>query len=93
MGTSHLYADALAGPKRLAVNVRRGLGGRWAQRKGDSFTKAYAVNLSHRLPLLYLVVVFNCVLMALRFQSLTPVWIWLFGPVAIGGFAIWRAYY
>ncbi|WP_372731570.1 putative bifunctional diguanylate cyclase/phosphodiesterase [Novosphingobium sp.] len=93
MGSSHHLADALSGPKRLAATVRRGLGGRWAQRKGDSFTKAYAVNLSHRLPLLYLVVVFNCVLMSLRFQSLTPVWIFLFGPLVIGSFAIWRAYY
>lgn len=31
--------------------------------------------------------------MALRFQGLTPVWIALFGPVAIGAFAISRAFY
>ncbi|MBA4354428.1 MAG: hypothetical protein C0409_07020, partial [Novosphingobium sp.] len=73
--------------------MRRGFGGRWRQREGDSFTRAYAKSLSHRLPLLYLVVVFDCVLMAQRFQDRAPPWLALFGPLALGAFALWRAVY
>lgn len=93
MGTSHLIATALTGPKGLGAALRRMVGWRWAQRKGDSFTKAYAKSLSHRLPLLYLVVLFNCALLAWRFQTLAPPWLSLFGPVGVGSFALWRAMY
>lgn len=90
---SRPVAAALARPKRLASDVRRGFGGRWKQREGDSFTTAYVKSLSHRLPLLYLVVVFNCLLIAYRFHNLAPLWLTLFGPVIPGAFAIWRAFY
>lgn len=93
MGISRLIVAALTGPEGLGVVLRRGLGGRWAQRKGDSFTKAYAKSLSQRLPLLYLVVFFNCTLVAWRFQTLAPPWLLLSGSVGLGSFAIWRAVY
>lgn len=84
---------ALARQKRLLGDVRRAFGGRWKQRAGDSFTRAYTKSLSHRLPLLYLVVVFDCVLMAERFQDRAPPWLSLFVPLALGLFALWRALY
>lgn len=93
MRISEVLDAVVAGPVALAADVRRGFSGRWAQRKGDSFTKAYAKSLAHRLPMLYLVVFFNCVLMALRLQSDAPLWLTLFGPLVIGGFAIMRAFY
>ncbi|MFY7837266.1 MAG: putative bifunctional diguanylate cyclase/phosphodiesterase [Novosphingobium sp.] len=68
-------------------------GGRWQQHEGDSFTQAYAHSLSHRLPLLYMVVVFDALLVALRFRSDAPALLTLFGPVVLGSFAAWRAFY
>jgi diguanylate cyclase (GGDEF)-like protein len=71
----------------------RSSGGRWGQHEGDSFTLAYANSLSHRVPLLYMVVAFNALLVALRFRSEVPLWLTLFGPLVLGSFALWRAYY
>lgn len=65
----------------------------WEQREGDGFTRAYGHSLSHRLPLLYLVVVFDAWLMAFRFWAVAPHWLALFGPVILGNFALWRALY
>ncbi len=61
--------------------------------EGDSFTLAYARSLSHRLPLLYTVVVFITVLTALKFHGHAPAWLTFFGPMVIGSFAVWRAIY
>lgn len=71
----------------------RANGGRWGQHEGDSFTLAYTTSLSHRLPLLYMVVAFNALLVALLFRSEVPLWLSLFGPMVLGSFAVWRAYY
>lgn len=73
--------------------LARALGGRWEQREGDNFTLAYAQSLSHRLPLLYLVVVFDLLLVAARFRTMAPGWLVAVGPVALGSFALWRAHY
>lgn len=73
--------------------LTRGLGGSWQQREGDNFTLAYAHSLSHRLPLLYLVVVFDLLLVAARFRTMAPGWLVAVGPVALGSFALWRAHY
>lgn len=83
----------MALPRYLLGGLVRGFGGRWNQREGDSFTRAYARSLSLRLPLLYLVVVFDSILMALRFHNTAPAWLSLFGPLALGSFALWRAAY
>lgn len=93
MGKRHQFANAFTEAKRLIAAVRCGVKGRWAVRKGDNFTKAYAKSLSHRLPLLYLVVVFDCVLVSLRFHALAPLWMSLVGPLILGTFALWRAMY
>lgn len=74
-------------------DLRHGIGGRWQQREGESFTRAYARSLSHRLPLLYIVVVFDCILMAQRFWGYAPRWLTLFTPLALSAFALWRAFY
>lgn len=92
MGIVHRLSAVLATPLHLAGDVRRGIG-RWQQHEGDSFARAYAKSLSHRLPLLYLVVVFDCILMAERFRDLAPRWLTLFVPVALSAFALWRAWY
>lgn len=73
--------------------LARAPGGRWQQREGDNFTLAYAQSLSHRLPLLYLVVVFDLVLVAARFRTMAPGWLVAVGPVALGSFSLWRAHY
>lgn len=67
--------------------------GGWTQHEGDSFTRAYATCLSHRLPLLYLVVVVNSCLVAAHFRSEAPAPLVLFGPLVLGSFALWRAIY
>ncbi|NLR72430.1 EAL domain-containing protein [Novosphingobium sp. ERN07] len=88
----HHSADSSARRGGLA-QLLRVAGRRWAQHEGDSFTQAYANSLSHRLPLLYMVVVFDALLVALRFRSEAPIWLTLFVPLLLGSFAIWRAFY
>lgn len=68
-------------------------GSRWQPHEGDNFTLAYAHSLSHRLPLLYIVVAFDLALTAIRFRNAAPAWLAAFGPVVLGGFALWRAAY
>lgn len=83
-------APARRGPVfRLQQRMAQG----WEQEEGDNFTVAYAQNLAHRLPLLYLLVVFDLALIALRFRHLAPLWLTLFGPVVLGSFALWRSVY
>jgi len=56
------------------------LGRNWQQRSGVAFTQAYAISAAHRLPLLYLVVVFNAALIALRFAGSAPLALILMAP-------------
>jgi diguanylate cyclase (GGDEF)-like protein len=66
--------------RRSFSNLRR-LGRHWRQRPGDAFTHAYATSVSHRVPLLYLVVIFNTALIALRFAGSAPVALLGFAPL------------
>ncbi|MCX7284033.1 MAG: EAL domain-containing protein [Novosphingobium sp.] len=79
-------------PSRI-LRLGGGAGSRWGLHEGDSFTRAYANSLCHRLPLLYMVVAFLSVLMALRFYGTAHHLLALFGPVVLGSFAVWRAFY
>lgn len=93
MATGYRDSGSLNVSRRLLGDVRRGFGGRWRQREGDNFTLAYAKSLSRRLPLLYAVVLFDCLLVALQFRQVAPAWLTLFGPLALGTFSLWRAVY
>ena len=64
----------------------------WQQRRGDDFTRAYANGISHRLPLLYLVVVFDAFLLTLRFAGNAPVWLLACGA-CLGLYGLTRAIY
>ncbi|WP_083554757.1 bifunctional diguanylate cyclase/phosphodiesterase [Novosphingobium sp. NDB2Meth1] len=63
------------------VRSLRCYGRHWQQRPGDAFTEAYALSVSHRAPLLYLVVVFNTLLVASCFYGTAPRLLVLMGPV------------
>ncbi|MFM9936447.1 MAG: putative bifunctional diguanylate cyclase/phosphodiesterase [Novosphingobium sp.] len=52
----------------------------WRQRPGDAFTLAYATSVSHRAPLLYLVMIFNTSLIAIRFLGSAPLVLIVFAP-------------
>lgn len=62
----------------------RRLSRHWRQRPGDAFTQAYALSVSHRAPLLYLVVIFNTALIALRFAGTAPVPLIMLAPLMMG---------
>lgn len=62
--------------RRLACYGRH-----WQQRPGDAFTQAYALSVSHRAPLLYLVVLFNTLLVAACFLGRAPLALVLVAPV------------
>lgn len=79
-------------PGRPLRDARSGISG-WHHREGENFTLAYAHSLSHRLPLLYIVVFFDLLLVAFRFRDIAPVWLIAVGPTFLGGFALWRAFY
>lgn len=66
---------------------------RVAQRRGDSYTLAYATSLSQRLPLLYCVAVFVVMSLAIRFWGSAPTSVVLIGAAIIGMYATWRAAY
>ncbi len=73
-----------ASARRWARGGIRSLGcyGRhWQQRPGDAFTEAYAISVSHRAPLLYLVVIFNTLLVAGCFRAAAPLTLVLIAPV------------
>lgn len=75
------------------LSALRAIAANWEQRDGDHFTLAYARSLGNRLPLLYLVVVFDLVLVAYRFREIAPLWLIALGPIALGSIALWRAFY
>lgn len=70
----------------------RGLGRDWHQRSGDAFTLSYAVSVSHRLPLLYLVVILDIALLAGHFAPVAPFPLVVAGPL-LTIFAAWRAFH
>ncbi len=67
--------------RRGFVRSLRCYGRHWQQRPGDAFTEAYALSVSHRAPLLYLVVVFNTLLLAGCFYGSAPQLLVVLGPV------------
>lgn len=67
--------------QRLAQSARRFFAD-ISPRRGDHFVRAYGDNLSHRLPLLYTVVLFNIVALAVIFHSTAPRWLWLYVSAA-----------
>jgi len=60
----------------------------WQPRAGEPYVRAYATNISHRLPLLYLVVIFNIASLALRFCEKAPLALLAVAPVLVGYAAI-----
>lgn len=76
----------------LAFIARR-LSGQWAQREGENFARAYADSLSHRLPLLYLVVVIDVCIIGLRMRYQAPDWLIYSGGLLFTIFALARAIY
>ena len=66
---------------RGVVRSLRCYGRHWQQRPGDAFTEAYALSVSHRAPLLYVVVIFNTLLVAGCFYGSAPELLVLIGPV------------
>ncbi len=77
---------------RCSSSSLRRLGRHWRQRPGDAFTHAYAISVSHRAPLLYLVVIFNTSLISLRFLGTAPLVLIAFAP-AMAILAGFRALY
>lgn len=67
--------------QRLAQSARRFFAD-ISPRRVDHFVRAYGDNLSHRLPLLYTVVLFNIVALAVIFHSTAPRWLWLYVSAA-----------
>ena len=77
---------------RCSASGLRRVGRHWHQRPGDAFTHAYAMSVSHRAPLLYLVVIFNTLLIAFRFMGSAPLMLLLVAPL-IAVLATSRALY
>lgn len=75
---------------RSALATLRHAGRRWRHRRGDRFTLAYAHGLSHRLPLLYLIVVFDTLVMGFAFRHAASLLQWAIG-IAVVLFGSWRA--
>lgn len=75
---------ARTGARRRLRGYVRGIlryGRHWQHRPGDAFTEAYALSVSHRAPLLYLVVIFNTLLVAGCFLGAAPLGLVLLAPV------------
>lgn len=54
-------------------------------------TQAYATNLSHRLPLIYSVVVFNVSILIFAFLGTSPDWLTLYLPIPLIFLCVYRA--
>lgn len=85
MGTGNLQASDQAGHGARPLRVRllrrfARLRLRFRQHQGESFTRAYAQSLSQRLPLLYMVVVVDLLLLSIRFLGRAPTVLVLAGP-------------
>lgn len=77
-------SGARTGTRRWLRGIVRSLrcyGRHWQQRPGDAFTEAYALSVSHRAPLLYLVVIFNTLLVAGCFLGTAPLALVVVAPV------------
>lgn len=97
MGSGNLQGRERTGTarQRLRTRLLRTLAKgrlRFRQHHGDAFTRAYALSLSQRLPLLYLVVVLDLILLTFRFLGHAPAILVATGP-AFCAFVIARAYY
>lgn len=60
---------------------------------GKAFACAYAQNLSHRLPLIYCVVIVNALLLVWTFRGVAPVFVVQVIPPALIGGTAYRAWY
>lgn len=72
--------------------IRRSLA-RIASQSGDEFTLAYATNLSHRLPLLYSVLLFDLIALMFEFSSAAPAALVFWIPLVPMALICWRAVY
>ena len=66
---------------------------RIAVQKGEAFTLAYATNLSHRLPLLYCVLLFDTLILSITFYGTAPAILVLWLPIPFMAVNMWRAAY
>jgi diguanylate cyclase (GGDEF)-like protein len=85
-----------AGPRGLAFLIRAWRSfrtERTAQRSGEGFTRAYAENLSHRLPLLYCVVLFDTAVLMASFYGVAPTILVLWLPLPFIALGCRRAAY
>jgi diguanylate cyclase (GGDEF)-like protein len=73
---------------RRRVAAARRISRYWQPRAGESYVRAYATNISHRLPLLYLVVIFNIASLTLRFCDKAPIALLAGAPLLVGYAAI-----
>lgn len=78
--------------RRVAQALSTGTGRAWTQRRGDDFTRAYVESLSQRMPLLYLVVVFDLALLIVRFRDSAPPML-LAAGLGLACYALTRALY
>ncbi|MDF8332703.1 putative bifunctional diguanylate cyclase/phosphodiesterase [Novosphingobium cyanobacteriorum] len=78
--------------RRTVQGLSSGAGRAWTQRRGDDFTRAYVDSLSQRMPLLYLVVVFDLALLVARFRESAPP-VLLAGGLGLACYAFARALY
>ena len=79
-------SSAQTGARRWLRGFVRSLrcyGRHWQQRPGDAFTEAYALSVSHRAPLLYLVVIFNTLLVAGCFLGTAPLALVVLAPIMV----------
>jgi diguanylate cyclase (GGDEF)-like protein len=92
---SGLISGVRAGARRRLrgfVRSMRCYGRHWQQRPGDAFTEAYALSVSHRAPLLYIVVIFNTLLVAGCFLGTAPLPLVVLAP-AMSLIAAQRAFH
>jgi diguanylate cyclase (GGDEF)-like protein len=80
---------------RLAARLRRPFREEWSASRpnGAAFATAYAQNLSHRLPLIYCVVVVNAWLLVWTFRKLAPPVLALFVPLGLMAVVAVRAWH
>lgn len=62
-------------------------------RRGEYFTPAYAHHLSHRLPLLYAVVIVGIVTVSVSFTAVAPLWLSSGIALLLIAFLSWRAFH
>lgn len=92
---------------RAGLNKASGFAARWlgdlrsmlgpgtlrSQDRDDGLVHAYAANLSHRLPLIYSVIIIDQAVLATRFDGLAPTLLTLWIPLALSCLFLWRGIY